>query len=147
MVARHLWIGRPRNPGPDLQNIAVKVFNVGGWLTHGDFALEVDIGFLAAVEHRLIPTRVRSEWSRLRAKGLAFVWAPVSQESSHVGHAGVGLVNVNSAPVALPCLATAQSQSFFDCDRAVRCLLPLGEKRFMHLVVIKVLFVMLSNLC
>ena len=36
--------------------------------------------YLAVVEHRFIPARVRSEWTGLRAKG-----------SSHVGNAGVNL--------------------------------------------------------
>ena len=37
------------------------------------------------------------------------------------------------APVSLHTFATAQFKSFFDCGRAVWCLLPLGG-RFMHLV-------------
>ena len=36
----------------------------------------------------------------------------------------------------LPTCATAQLKSFFDCGRAVRCLLPLGAGRFMHLFVL-----------
>ena len=40
--------------------LSVEVFNVGCWLTHGDLALEAKIDFLAVVEHRLIPARVRS---------------------------------------------------------------------------------------
>ena len=52
-------------------------------------ALEAKVDFLAVVEHRLIPARVRSEWARLREKGLATIWAPASQDSPHVGHAGV----------------------------------------------------------
>ena len=52
------------------QHVAAEVFNVGRWLTHGDFALEVPMDILAAVERRLIPARVRSEWARLRARGL-----------------------------------------------------------------------------
>ena len=47
----------------------IEVFNVGGWLTHGDVALEVGVDFLAVVEHRLIPVRVRSEWARHRGTG------------------------------------------------------------------------------
>ena len=90
MPVWHLWIGRARHPGPDTASFAVEVFNVGGWLTHGDLALEAGVDFLAVVEHRLIPARVRSEWARLRSKGLASVWAPASQGTSHVGHAGVG---------------------------------------------------------
>ena len=33
----------------------MEVFNVGGWLSHGDFALDVDVDFLAVVKHLLIP--------------------------------------------------------------------------------------------
>ena len=33
-------------------------------------------------------------------------------------------------------LGTAQFKRFFDCGRAVRCMLPLGLGRFMHLVVL-----------
>ena len=36
----------------------------------------------------------------------------------------------------MPTFATAQFKMFFDCGRAVRCLLPLGAGRFMHLVVL-----------
>ena len=84
----------------------------------------------------MIPARVRSEWSRLRSKGHSSVWAPASQESSHVGNAGVGVVGLRGAPLALLTFATAQFESFFDCGRAVRCLLPLGAGRFMHLFVL-----------
>ena len=49
--------------------------NVGGWLTHGDLALGDGVDFLAVAGHRLIPARVRSEWSRLRKKGFSSIWA------------------------------------------------------------------------
>ena len=68
--------------------------------------------------------------------GLASIWAPACQDSSHVGHAGVGVVSMRGAPVALPTFATAQFKRFFDCGRAVRCLLPLGAGRIMHVVVL-----------
>ena len=84
----------------------------------------------------MIPARVRSEWARLKKKGLASVWAPASQASSHVGNAGVGVISMKSAPLALPSFATAQLRSFFNCGRAVRYMLPLGFGRFMHLVVL-----------
>ena len=38
--------------------------------------------------------------------------------------------------MSLPTFATAQFKRFFDCGRAVRCMLPLGAARFMHLVVL-----------
>ena len=71
-------------------------------MTRGDLALEAKVDFLAVVEHRLIPARVRSEWSRLEGKGLSSIWAPASQDSSHVGNAGVGVVSLRGAPLALP---------------------------------------------
>ena len=68
-------------------------------MSHGDLALEAKVDFLAVVEHRLIPARVRSEWDRLRRKGLA----------------SVGVTSKRGAPVALPSFATAQFRLFFDC--------------------------------
>ena len=79
---------------------------------------------------------MRSEWARLKSKGVASIWAPASQDSSHVGNAGVGVVSLRCAPLSLPTFATAQFKRFFDCGRAVRCMLPLGAGRFMHLVVL-----------
>ena len=117
--------------------------------SHGDLALEVGVDFLAVVEHRLIPAGVRNEWARLRRKGLASIWAPACQDSSHVGDAGVGVISMKGAPLALPTFANAaQFRSFFDSGRAVRCRLPLGSGRFMHLVVmvIKGLIMILSSL-
>ena len=131
-----LWVGRARHPGPFSGSMSVEVFNVGGWLTHGDLALETEVDFLAVVEHRLVPARVRSEWARLRARGASSVWSPASQESSHVGHGGVGVVSLKGAPLSLPTSATAQFKRFFDCGRALRCLLPVASGRFLHLVVL-----------
>ena len=91
--------------------------------THGDLVLEALVEFIAVFEHGLIPARVRGEWARLRAQGAASVWAPASQESSHVGQAGVGVVCMRDAPLSLPTSATAQCKRFFDCGRALRCML------------------------
>ena len=55
----YLWIGEARHLGPGDGTIGVEVFNnVGGWVTHGDIALETGVDFLAVVEHRLVPARV-----------------------------------------------------------------------------------------
>ena len=105
-------------------------------MTHGDLALDAGVDFLAVAEHRLIPVRVRSEWSRLKGKGLSSIWAPASQDSSRVGNAGVGVVSLRGAPLALPTFVTARFKSFFDCGRAVRCLLLLASGRFLHLCVL-----------
>ena len=92
--------------------------------------------FLAVVENRLIPASFRSEWDRLKGKGMASLWAPASQDSSHAGHAGYGVVSLRGAPVAFPTCATAQLRRIFDCGRAVCCLLPVCAGMFMHLVVL-----------
>ena len=128
-----LWIGRARHPGPFSGDMTIEVFNVGGWLTHGDMVLETNVDFLAVVEHRLVPARVRGEWARLRARGASSVWSPASQESSHVGHGGVGVISLKGAPLSLPSSVTAQFRRFFDCGRALRCLLPVASGRFLHL--------------
>ena len=39
------------------------------------------------------------------------------------------------ARLSLPTFAAAQFKRFFDCGRAVRCMVPLGTGRFMHLFV------------
>ena len=110
LVFWHLWIGRARHPGPNSTppHLGIEVLNVGGWLTHGDLALDARVDFLAVVEHRLIPARVRNEWSRLRSKDLSSIWAPASQVSSHVGNAGVGVVSLRGASLSLPTFATTQ---------------------------------------
>ena len=133
----HLWIGRARNPGPGPTHgdLALEA-KIGEWLTHGDLALGARTDFLAVPEHRLILVRVRSEWARLKSKGVASIWAPASQGSSHVGIARVGVISMKGAPLALTTFATAQFRRLFDCGRAVRCLLSLGAGGFLHLVVL-----------
>ena len=74
--------------------------------------------------------------TRLRGRGLASFWAPACQDSTLVGNAGVGVISLRCAPLALPTFATAQFKRFFDSGRAVGCLLPLGAGRFMYLVVL-----------
>ena len=69
LVIWHLWVGRARHLGPTSllpRHVGVEVLNVGSWLSHGDLAFEVDVDFLAVVEHRLIPARVGGEWARLK---------------------------------------------------------------------------------
>ena len=88
-------MGRARHPGPfDKGTLGLEALNVGGWLAHGDTAMETSADFLSVSEHRLIPARVWGEWAVLRRKGIHSVWAPASQEGSHVGHAGVGILSL-----------------------------------------------------
>ena len=55
LVLWHLWIGRAWHPGPGSVPFHIEVLNVGGWLTHCDFALDAGLDFLAVTEHRLFP--------------------------------------------------------------------------------------------
>ena len=66
-----------RHPGPtkkphaeeDLaRHMGIEVQNVGGWLTHGDSAVETDCDFLFITETRLIPARSRNEALQLDSK-------------------------------------------------------------------------------
>ena len=47
-------IGRARHPGPSStsHHLGIEVLNVGGWLTHGDLALDTAVDFLAVVDQR-----------------------------------------------------------------------------------------------
>ena len=111
------------------RHFAVEVFNVGGWLTHGDLALEAQVDFLAVVEH---------------------IWAPAWQDSSHVGNAGVGVVRLRGALVSLPAFTTAQFWRFFESvagPSGVSCLLVLvGSCTWLSCTVIRGLILMLSSL-
>ena len=100
---------------------------MGGWLTPGDSALDAEVDFMAVAEQGLIPARVRDEWSWLRGRGTASVCLPASQDSSHVGNAGVGVVSLRGAPLSMPTFATAGFRNLFNLGRVVRCLLPLGS--------------------
>ena len=132
----HLWLGRARHPGPGSASVGIEVFNISGWLSDGDFAVEADVDFWCVIEHRLVSARARSEWKRLRGKSISSIWSHASQEFSVVGNAGVGVVSLRSAPLALPTFATPGIERFFSLGRAVRCLVPMGDRRFMHLVVL-----------
>ena len=41
----HLWLGRARHSGPGSTSVGIEVFNVSGWLTNGDFAVETGVDF------------------------------------------------------------------------------------------------------
>ena len=94
-------------------SMSVEMFNVGCWLTHGDMVLETRVDFLTVVEHRLVPARVRGEWAGLRAKGASSVWSPASQESSHVGRGGVGVISLRGCSAFVAYLCHCSVQAFF----------------------------------
>ena len=73
----------------------------------------------------------------LDSAGLVFgrFWAPANKESSHVGHAGVGLVNLKGAPLSLPTFASSAFASCFAQCRALRSHVSIGGSRILHLVV------------
>ena len=136
-VAKKQWLrGKPNNKAV----VGRMIYLMGcGWVsrrkmlkflvivspgsTHGDFALETGVDFLAFVEHWLIPARVRSEWSSLKGKGLASIWAQACQNTV--------VVSLKGAPVSMATFATALT-----CCRAIKCLLPIRGGMFLNLVVL-----------
>ena len=115
----HLSIGGARHPGPDTACLV----GINRCSTTAKKSTSVSKTKSPCGSHpptlKTSTARVRSEWARLRRKGLAIVWAPASQDISHVDHAGVGVGRLRSAPVSLPTFATAQFQRIFDHCRAV----------------------------
>ena len=90
-----LHIGRTRHPGPGPRvftpgQLSIEFVDVGGWLTHGDLALDSCAQFLAVAEHRFIPSRARSVCHQLRKDGYHSVWSLACQDQVAGGHAGVG---------------------------------------------------------
>ena len=129
-------IGRARHPGPgtrlfSLGHLSVAFVNVGGWLTHGDLALDSCTQFLAVSEHRLIPSGARSVCHQFRRAGYQSVWSPACQDQVAGGHAGVG-----GAPLSLPSSITPQFKEFFRLGRALRTTLPTGKGGVVQLFVV-----------
>ena len=140
LVEWMLHIGEARHPGPrclpsDRQSI--ECVNVGVWLSNGDLALESAASFLSVVEHRLIPATARSISKDLRVNyGHASVWAPACPDSIPGGHAGVGVVSLQGAPVTLPSFRTAEFGEYFRLGRTIRVVLPLASGSIAHLFVV-----------
>ena len=133
--------GRARHPGPGprfftLGQLSIEFADVGGWLTSGDSALDSCAQFLAAAEHRLIPSRARSVCHQLRKAGHHSVWAPACQDRVAGGHAGVGVVSLGGARLTLPFFVTPQFQEFFRLGRVLRTTLPTSQGGVVHLFVV-----------
>ena len=110
LVIWMLHIDRARHPGPGKRSftpgqLSVEFVNVGGWLTFGDLAMDSCAQFLAVAEHRLISLG----WAghQLGVAGFQSVWAPACRDHVAGGHAGVGVVSLGGARLALP--------TFCDC--------------------------------
>ena len=141
VVVWMLHIGRARHPGPVKRSsipgqLSIEFANIGGWLTYGDLAMDSCAQFLAVAEHRLIPARARSIGHQLRKAGFHSVWAPACQDSIPGGHAGVGVVSLGCAPLALPSFVTPEFRDFFRLGRALRTTLPTGKGGVVHLFVV-----------
>ena len=141
VVVWMLHIGRARHPGPGKKpfipgQLSIEFANIGGWLTYGDLAMDSCAQFLAVAEHKLIPARARSVGHQLRKAGFHSVWAPACQDSIPGGHAGVGVVSLGGAPLALPSFVTPEFREFFRLGRALRTTLPTGKGGVAHLFVV-----------
>ena len=90
-------------------------------MANGDEVLETKVDFLVVTEHRLLPARSRSQGKRLRAMSISSLWTTACQESSHVGHAGVGIVSLKGAQLvhAVPC--AHDFKSLVGLWRVLRC--------------------------
>ena len=131
VVVWMLHIGRARHPGlgPRVSipgELSIEFADVGGWLTYGDLAMDSCAQFLAVVEHRIIPSRARSVGHQLRR----------GQDTFPGGHAGVGVVSLGGAPLALPSFVTPEFREFFSLGRVLRTTLPTGKGGVVHLFVV-----------
>ena len=121
-----LWVGMARHPCPfsGSMSVEVSILVVGSlmeiWLW------ETPVDFLAVIEHRLVPARVRGEWARLLARGASSVWSPASPGILPCWSWWCWGVSLR-APLSLPTSATAQSGVFLIVvvRYVVCCLLPL----------------------
>ena len=144
LVVWMLHIGRAQYPGPGPRvftpgQLSIEFANVGGWLTSGDLALDSCAQFLAAAEHRLIPSRARSICHKLRKAGHHSVWAPACQDQVAGGHAGVGVVSLGGAQMSLPSFVTPQFKEFFMLGRVLRTTLPTGKGGVVHFLLFMVI--------
>ena len=87
-------------------------------------------------EHRLVPARARSESKRLKTAGIYSLWTPACQETSHVGHAGVGLVSLRGAPLFKAVPSTRDFRDWIKLGRVLRTVIPVGKGRVVHVVVV-----------
>ena len=127
-------------PGPRLflpGQLSVEFVNVGGWLTHGDLALDSCAQFLAVAEHRSIPSRARSVCHQLRRAGRHYIWALACQDQVAGGQAGVGVASCGGASPDSPIFChSSVSGVFFNLGRVLRTILPAGNGGVAHIFVV-----------
>ena len=99
-------------------------------------ALDSCAQFLAVAEHNLIPSRARSVCHQLRKADHQSVWSPACQDQVAGGHAGVGVVSLDGAPLSLPSFITSQFKEFFRLGQVLRTTLPAGKGGVVHLLVV-----------
>ena len=141
VVVWMLHIGRARHPGPGKRSfipgqLSIEFAIIGGWLTHGDLAMDSCAQFLAVAEHRLFPARARSVGHQLKRAVFHSVWARACLDTIPGGHAGVGVVSLGGAPFALPSFVTPEFREFFRLGRVLRTTLPTGKGGVVHLFVV-----------
>ena len=92
--------------------------------------------FLAVAEHRFIPAGPGRLVISLGRAGFHSVWAPACQDTIPGGHAGVGVVSLGGATLALPSIVTPEFREFKRLGRALRTTLPTGKGGVVHLFVV-----------
>ena len=132
LVIWMLHIGRSRHPGRGKRFF---FYTPGQLSVVWDLAMDSCAQFLA-VEHRLIASWARSICHQLRKGCYQSVWAPACQGQVAGGHAGVGVVSLGAAPLALPTFATTEFLEFFKLGRGLRVTLPTGQGGVVHLFVV-----------
>ena len=130
--------GRARHPGPGPRDmipgqLSIEFINVGSWLTSGDLALDSCAQFLAVAEHQLIPSRARSVCHQV---GYQSVWSLACQDEVACGHAGVGVVSLAGAPLALSSFVTPRFNEFFRLGCVLKTTLPTAQGGVVHLFVV-----------
>ena len=83
-----------------------------------------------------MPARTRSESKRLRSAGIYSLWTPACQDTSHVGHAGVGLVSLGGAPLFHAIPATHDFREWVRLGRVLKSVIPVGGGRVVHVMVV-----------
>ena len=117
---------------PTISPLSALMLVVG--FPNGDCAMESPADFLAVVEHRLIPARVRSVTKSLKVNTCCIsVWAPACHDSIPGGHGGVGVVSLKAAPLTLPTFYTPDFGEFFRFGQGHQSHITVGQRYYCSL--------------